>query len=178
MESILPPLVLLLIALAAFQLARWLRLRSGLPAGELVGEDTGAGQPWTRPLRNARIGLAGKPDYVVRRGKEYIPIEVKSGAAPPHPHASHLIQLYAYCHLLETVVGVQVRRAILRYSDRSFPIDWNEAARQTLLGSLAALREQEAAGEALRSHQIAGRCRACGYASICPQRLPGVRSRE
>ena len=60
MESILPPLVLLLIALAAFQLAQaGSCLRSGLPAGELV-EDTGAGS-LTRPLRNARIGLPENP---------------------------------------------------------------------------------------------------------------------
>lgn len=170
-NPVLLALLLVLAGLILLGLALWFRGRSGLPAGRLVGDDTSAGQPWHRPLRDELLGLAGKPDYLIRRGNTWIPVEVKSGTAPPQPHPGHLVQLYAYCHLVEVQFGARPRHGVLRYRDRSFTVPYDAAARAELHATIAALREQERLGEANRSHNQPSRCRSCGYAAVCPQNL-------
>ena len=53
------------------------------------------------PLYASGANLAGKPDYLVRRWRYVLPVEVKSGPAPAEPYRSHVLQLAAYCLLVE-----------------------------------------------------------------------------
>ncbi len=115
-------------------------------------------------------GLTGKPDWIIDSWRGPVPIEVKSGATPEFPIPAHVLQLAAYCYLIESCEGKRVRRGILRYPDTSFEISYTIKLRRRLLETIAALREAEAAGFP-RSHRDIGKCRACGYRARCNERL-------
>lgn len=169
---------LLFLALALGALGAWLWVRAravrqetGLPAGRVTYVDTGAWNRCERPLFSRRHRLTGRPDYLVRHRQGVIPVEVKSGAAPQHPYAAHILQLAAYCLLVEEQEGRSPPFGILKYSDRAFEIDYTSALRAELLHTLEAIRQDLRAREVDRSHEEPGRCWGCGYRDRCEQRL-------
>ena len=158
-------LLLVLAGGVALLLARAAHRRSGLPAGALRYSDTGdEGQP-PAALQAPSYGLAGRPDYLVQQGRQMIPVEVKSRSAPPSPHYSHVLQLAAYCLLVEENYG-RPDYGILRYADRSFHITYTPELRQEVIDSLAEMRALSAAGEIPMGRESA-RCRQCGYREDC-----------
>ncbi len=166
-------LILLLVLLAAFLLWQSTRQRkaAGLPGGRIIYADTREWGPVEKPLYDALLGLTGKPDYLVQKGKQIIPVEVKTGRTPEAPHDTHIFQLAAYCLLVERSLGVRPPYGILHYPNRTFAVDYTPALEQALLDLLADMRIQERRGEQARSHEIAARCARCGYRSGCKQRL-------
>ncbi len=165
-------IVLVLLALALLLLARKLRQDSGAPAGEIIYTDAGDWQRDQRPLFSRRHRLTGKPDYLVRHGKEIIPVEVKStrlrGRKPYH---SHKMQLAAYCLLVEDAMAVRPPYGILKYADAAIKIAYTDALRTELLTTLAAMRQSQNARDIPRSHNDSRRCRFCGYRRACGQSL-------
>ena len=89
-----------------------------------------------RPLYDADTHLTGKPDYLVDDHGKIIPVEVKSGWAPPEPHPGHIYQLLAYCLLVERTYEKRPPYGILRYKNRSFTIDYTPEAERELLALL------------------------------------------
>jgi CRISPR-associated exonuclease Cas4 len=169
---------LLAIALALGGLGLWLLLRagvmwrrSGLPLGRVTYVDTGALDRCERPLFSSRYQLTGRPDYLVRSSRGLIPVEVKSNAAPDQPYAAHILQLAAYCLLVEEQEGRLPPYGILKYRDRAFEIDYTPGLRAQLLASLDALRRDLLARDVARSHDDPARCRGCGYRDSCDQCL-------
>lgn len=169
---------LLSAALLLAGLGLWLLVRSrkarrqaGLPAGRVTYADTGAWDRCERPLFSAYYRLTGRPDYLVRSREGLIPVEVKSGATPHQPHAGHILQLAAYCLLVEDQEGRPPPYGILKYADRAFEIDYTPDLRAHLLETLDALRQDLRRSEVDRSHDEPRRCGACGYRGRCDQRL-------
>ncbi len=148
-----------------------LQRQSGLPTGRVVYVDTGAWERCERPLFSNRYQLTGKPDYLVRSRAGIIPVEVKSGAAPAQPYEAHLLQLAAYCLLVEEQEGHSPPHALLKYDDRAFEVDYTPALRRELIRTLDALRRDLGARRVDRSHKEPGRCQNCGYREHCDQRL-------
>lgn len=148
-----------------------LQQKSGLPVGRVVYVDTGAWERCERPLFSNRYRLTGRPDYLVHSREGVIPVEVKSGAAPPQPYPAHLLQLAAYCLLVEEQEGCSPPHAILKYDDRAFEVDYVPALRQELVDTLDAIRRDLSARSVERSHEERGRCQNCGYRERCDQRL-------
>lgn len=148
-----------------------LQRQSGLPVGRVVYVDTGAWERCERPLFSNRYRLTGRPDYLVRSREGVIPVEVKSGTAPAQPYPAHLLQLAAYCLLVEEQEGRSPPHAILKYDDRAFEVDNTTALRQELLSTLDAMRHDMDARNVKRSHEEPGRCQNCGYRERCNQRL-------
>ena len=70
-----------------------------------MADDVGAGRELARPLYARRYGLTGKPDYLIERGGAQIPVEVKPGRRAQQPYDSDLMQLAAYCALVEETSG-------------------------------------------------------------------------
>lgn len=167
--------VMLLVAAAVmlWLLSARLRAHSGLPSGEVVYSDTGPGRDHNRPLFSARHRLSGKPDYLVREGDAITPVEVKSGRAPAQPRDGHVLQLAAYCLLVEEQLSATVRRGIVRYDDREFVVPWNAALRRRLLDALDDMRADVAAGGSARSHRQPARCRGCSVRDHCDESLSG-----
>ncbi len=113
-------IALALLALALFIL--WLSSRrqkeAGLPGGRVIYTDTRAwGAPLEKPLYDSKLGLTGKPDYLVEQKGQIIPVEVKSGRAPDSPYDLHIYQLASYCLLVDKIYG---KRPALR--DHPLPL--------------------------------------------------------
>jgi CRISPR-associated exonuclease Cas4 len=104
-----------------------------------------------------------------------IPVEVKSGRAPSGgPYASHILQLAAYCLLVEEKYGQSPPYGLILFSedtDKAYEIDYTEDLRRSLLDRLDEMRRALADGTAPRNHQQAARCQACNYRSACDEAL-------
>ncbi|MGD8792212.1 MAG: PD-(D/E)XK nuclease family protein [Anaerolineae bacterium] len=169
---------LLLAALLLGGLGLWLlrragagRRRAGLPTGRVTYADTGAWDRCERPLFSDRHRLTGRPDYLVRVRGGLVPVEVKSGAAPDPPYDSHVLQLAAYCLLVEEQEGRAPPYGILKYDDRAFEIDYTSGLRDELLAVLDDIRHDLGARDVDRSHDQPGRCGGCGHRHRCDQSL-------
>jgi CRISPR-associated exonuclease Cas4 len=170
--SLLFALALILIGALIFWLARRSRAETGLPAGRVIYSDTRGWQSLEKPLFSRTWRLTGKPDYVVQHGRDIIPVEVKSAHAPSGgPHHGHVLQLAAYCLLIEEAYRQRPKYGIVKYADRMFAVDYTEALRTALLDVIAAMRDDLARGAAPRSHDEAARCVNCGYRHACRERL-------
>jgi CRISPR-associated exonuclease Cas4 len=168
---VLIALTLIVLALLLFVLSRRLRKQTGLPQGRVIYSDAGAWQRNDRSLFSAQHQLAGKPDYLVRTAKGIVPVEVKSSPAPPQPRPGHVLQLAAYCLLVEEQLGEHVPHGIIQYTDRQFAIDYTPALRAELLRVMDEMRVALADGNAHRSHADPRRCAACGVRDACEERL-------
>ena len=151
--------------------ARFARQETGLPLGRVAYVDTGAWNRCERPLFSDQYRLTGRPDYLVQGSKGMIPVEVKSSAAPERPYAAHVLQLAAYCLLVEEQEGQAPPYGIIKYRDRTFEVEFSPGLRTELLDTLDAMRWDLGAQEVDRDHREAGRCQACGYRERCDQRL-------
>jgi len=166
--------VLLLVSLAVLLLVRSSRLRqrSGLPKGEVVYED--ASGLAKEPLFSKRLGLSGKPDYLLKDPAEnLIPVEVKSGYAPRdgQPYESHLMQLAAYLFLVEDVLHRPAPYGLIRYRNRTLRIANTDELREQLMDVIAQMRTLLARSMAHRSHDQMQRCSRCSMAHACDERL-------
>jgi CRISPR-associated exonuclease Cas4 len=167
---------LVLAALVVFFLAARRRKASGLPGGRIIYSDTRFWNPLEEPLYDPALGLTGKPDYLVEKGDQIIPVEVKTSRAPRGPYDTHIFQLAAYCLLVHRVFGKRPAYGILHYSHpsgngRSFVIDYTPSLESALLDTLQEMRMQERKKDLPRSHNSVPRCSACGFRSTCDQRL-------
>jgi CRISPR-associated exonuclease Cas4 len=165
-------LLLVLIGVAALALARRTHSQAGLPAGQVIYADTSRWQRNPRPLFSRRYQLTGKPDYLVRQGRAVIPVEVKSSPAPAQgPRPGHVLQLIAYCLLVEETEGRRPAYGIVKYADQAFRVDNTGESRRALIATLDAMRRDLARGNAHRSHADPARCRRCGVRDACDERL-------
>jgi CRISPR-associated exonuclease Cas4 len=169
---VLPLTILLfLLGLIVLWLARRSRQASGLPSGRIIYSDAREWGPLEKPLYDGELGLTGKPDYLVEKGSQIIPVEVKSGRAADGPYDSHIFQLAAYCRLVEVAYGKRPAYGILHYSNRAFAIDYTADLESALIARLDMIRLRERQKEVDRSHEAAERCHHCGYRRSCTQKL-------
>lgn len=176
-QESLGPLFLLaasLLVLLAIILLVWsarLRARHGLPGGDVVYSDTGAERIEAKPIFSARYGLTGKPDYLVKTSGGLVPVEVKPERDDEEPHESHLLQVLAYCLLVEDSEGTPPPYGLLRYSSGTFKVDYNSETRAHLLGIMEEMKAARHGAEVRRSHDQPGRCRGCAYNEVCDESL-------
>jgi CRISPR-associated exonuclease Cas4 len=163
--------LLVAIALALLFLAARLRTRASLPAGDLIYSDTGAWRRNDRVLFSKRYALSGKPDYLINATGAVIPIEVKSGPAPAQPREGHVLQLAAYCLLVEDQLGATVSKGLIRYDDRHFVIAFDDTLRRRLFAALDDMRGCFDRDGAARNHTDPRRCTRCGVRESCDERL-------
>jgi CRISPR-associated exonuclease Cas4 len=164
----------LLLAAVGLVLLAWSRLqreRAGLPSGEVVYADTAAWQRCERPLFSQRHRLSGKPDYLVRERRRVVPVEVKPGRRASEPYESDILQLAAYCLLVDEEFGQRPRYGYLKYQQQVFRIEYSSALERELLQHLDAIRQDAAADDVPVSHREPRRCLACGHREQCDQRL-------
>ncbi len=151
--------------------SRRTRAAAGLPGGELVYSDTGAEETVEAPLISRRYGLVGRPDYLVHqqagKHKLVIPVEVKSRRRPATPHPGHILQLAAYCMMVEEVHGVTPPYGLLRYANATLQIPFTEELRRQVIDAAEAVRRARRAPDIPRQHSEPERCRHCGYRSAC-----------
>jgi CRISPR-associated exonuclease Cas4 len=164
-------LILLLLALLLLLVSRLQRRASGLPPGRIIASDTSAWKRVDKPLYTADLALTGKPDYILRQGNDFIPVEVKTGRTPSEPYESHIYQLAAYCLLIDRTYNKRPPRGIIHYPGRDFAVEFTPALEAALLSLLGRLRQDERRQDVPRSHDEKNRCLRCGFFEICNQRL-------
>lgn len=163
-------LALLLLAFLVGVLALRMRRQTGLPWAPVRYSDTRR-QVVEKPLFARRFGLTGKPDYVIERRGSLIPVEVKPGRRASRPYESDLMQLAAYCLLVEETSGTAPPYGLLRYAERTFRLDYTPAVRDGLLLTLDEMRATLENDHCDRSHDEPQRCRSCGFYSQCDEAL-------
>jgi CRISPR-associated exonuclease Cas4 len=163
-------LLLLLRNERAAQRARLLAERQralGLPAGTLVYEDAdGRGEP----LVASSYPLVGKPDYIVELpdGRP-VPVELKPQVEDATaPYSNHIMQIAAYCLILEDYFPVPPTHGILRYADAEFTVEYTPALRRRVIRLLQEMASYSAEQQPALARQKAAKCRACVFQSICP----------
>jgi len=162
--------LLLLAGAALLWLSRRWAAEAGLPRGRLISVDLERHGRTAPALIDPELDLAGRPDALLETRRGWVPVEIKSGAAPDRPHASHLLQLMAYCRLVHAAFGRRPPYGIMKYADHAFEVPYSrqaEAALRRAVGSMHAL----GAGLPDRSHHDPARCAACGFVAACDQRL-------
>lgn len=176
-----PDTILLLLVVAVLLGGVWAlrrasvkRRETSLPPGTVAYSDTGDWRVVQAPLFSTTYGLAGKPDYLVRTTDGLIPVEIKSGSSPAKPYASHVLQLAAYCLLVEETQGAPAPHGLIVYPDRTFTVEYTGQLRHTLMGALRSMRaDLDGVGDDAvgRSHTDRARCRNCGFRPQCGQDL-------
>jgi CRISPR-associated exonuclease Cas4 len=117
------------------------------------------------------VNLAGKPDYLVQRWNYVLPVEVKSGSAPAEPYRSHVLQLAAYCLLIQENYDRRPPHGLIHYADRTFAVNYTRELERELLDTLDWMRQDRHDGRADRNHNDPTRCRTCSFAAYCDQKL-------
>lgn len=135
----IPTIIAILICIGSvlFAVAVYRQRKFGFMSGERVYEDTS-----TKPgfnLYAKSINLVGRPDYLVMKKGKIIPIEVKTGKTPPYPYGSHIMQLMAYCMLVEEYYGISPPGGFIRYPDREFHIAYTPTAREEVIAKVREL---------------------------------------
>jgi CRISPR-associated exonuclease Cas4 len=147
---------------------------TGLPAHyRVIYADTGGWERVERSLHSEHYRLAGKPDYVLRTRFGPVPVEVKPTRQADQPYESDILQLAAYCLLLEEDWQQKPAYALLRYANQTFRIEWSTALKNELLATLEEMRELNQYPATLGcdlpepQHDMTKRCQNCGFHYIC-----------
>lgn len=165
-------LTLLLLALVVLLKARQWRMAANLPHGEVVYDDMGAWVRQRKPLFDRVLGLTGRPDYLIEQDDGgLIPVEIKSGAAPREPYLGHVMQLAAYCLLVQATYGLRPSGGIIQYRDRAFSVSFTARLEEDALRLLHEMRDCTALPDVDRDHENWRRCAACAHARHCEQAL-------
>jgi CRISPR-associated exonuclease Cas4 len=144
--------------------------KARLVRGDVSYVDT-TGKRRPKAMVSRTLPLTGRPDYVVEADGAWIPVEVKSGRTPRRPYDSHVLQLAAYCHLVEHAHGVRPPHGVLEYPDARFEVPYTPELETELVRTLLRMELAERTGEAHRDHQSKGRCAGCARREGCPERL-------
>jgi len=124
-----------------------------------------------KAYRSEKHGLTGTPDYVIKLDDKVIPVEEKKGRTPRGPLFSHILQVAAYCLLIEEATGKAPPYGLLKYPEQEHEIEYNEDLKKVLMEKLKEMRRIMITGEAHRNHNRPGKCLNCSRNSVCPERL-------
>lgn len=158
-----------LLLVAAGRLGR----RTGVRAGAaIVGSDVGRDSPIL--LEAPRIGLRGRPDYLLRERTRHrvYPVEVKPTRESTTLYESDLMQLVAYMLLTEARFGSEFAGyGLVRYRSAEFRVTLTGELRRRAIVAVVDVRAARRAAAVHRSHGIAARCRACALRGRCGEGL-------
>ncbi|MEM3852242.1 MAG: Dna2/Cas4 domain-containing protein [Methanomassiliicoccales archaeon] len=139
----------------------------GIP-GEVIYLGDGS-----HPLLQTSDGLIrGRPDFIVKDGGKIYPVEFKSGRIPQGPLFSHIIQLAAYCKLVEDNYGYRPEAGFIYYMEGNhFEIDYDTGIEQILQQKIEEMIAASMSGSVHRNHNRPGKCLTCSRRGICPEKL-------
>lgn len=170
---------LLLLALVLLLKARQWQEASRLPEGEIVFSDMGAWMRQRKPLFAPSLRLTGKPDYLIEQDDgAIIPVEVKTSPAPSEPYYGHVMQLAAYCLLVQATYGLRPSHGIIQYRDKAFSVTFTPRMENDALELLDIMRMDAQAPDVDRDHDNWRRCAGCGHLRHCGQALAPLSARS
>lgn len=155
--------MLLVYAVRTRSIVRAEKKSYGVPEGLILYADLNVP---ASPLFSKRRRLAGKPDYIVQKEHYMLPVEVKTGQGSS-PHQSQILQLAAYCQILEDESGSFVPEGVLVYNSVPYCIPFNPALRFELETIMKAMRASLRSGTVQRNHDEPRRCHHCSMKRFC-----------
>ncbi len=157
-------------SMRSMEIAMAARAKYELGRAQLPYVDSEAERP--KLFAAPRLGLTGRPDAVILAGDVHVPVEVKTGRTPRGPLFSHILQVAAYCVLMEEEFGKAPPYGLIRYEHASHEIEYNADLRAMVLGKMEEMRALLAqGGGAHRNHNRPGKCAGCSRREGCPERL-------
>jgi CRISPR-associated exonuclease Cas4 len=142
----------------------------GLDNGKIIYSDIFQNE---RSLFSDKLNLSGKPDYLVKTKKGIIiPVEVKTGVHED-PLKHHVMQLIAYCQLVEDTTGQKVPYGLLFYYDtgKRFKIPFDRIHRSELHQTIREMRSSLETGFVERNHKEPSKCIHCSMRRYCKKHL-------
>lgn len=157
----------------------WLQRRAsrnfpGLTGARIVASDTGVLPP--RLLRDTRLGLYGKPDYVLAEGtgtdRRLIPVELKPRRRAQRLYESDEIQLGVYLLGLRATYGSDAAGfGFIRYATATFRLELTPALERRVIEIAKAIGAGRSAPSIHRSHEVPARCAGCAMRPNCTESL-------
>lgn len=161
--------IIILAGIALLLLTQQRRTALSLPTGKLIYQD--APDRRGEMLFSQTMKLSGRPDALVREGSMIIPVELKTGRTPKAPYAGHIMQLAAYCHLVEQKYNVRPTHGIIRYDEGEFSIEYTADLEWKLEQLVQEMHLQRDQNEIHRDHNHKSKCDACSFWNNCSERL-------
>jgi CRISPR-associated exonuclease Cas4 len=159
----------LYVVLISSKTAEKLRSEHGIRSGAIEYVD--ALDNSSKMLSSEKYGLQGRPDYILKKDEGLVPVEVKTGRTPKGPLFSHIMQLAAYCLLVEENYKSSPPYGIIKYSNIEHEIEYDEDLRKILISKMDDMRKVLKSGEAHRNHKRESKCKFCSRREICPEKL-------
>ena len=124
-----------------------------------------------KALFSKKYKIAGKPDYIVKQNKNYLPVELKTGKHA-EPQKNHILQLAAYCQLLEENYGGFVPYGILVYNNSyQYKIPFDPMLRFELENTITKMRQYMISGKSIPNHNDSRRCISCSMRKYCNKKI-------
>ncbi|UCH71683.1 MAG: CRISPR-associated protein Cas4 [Thermoplasmatales archaeon] len=147
---------------------REMKKKYNIPEGKIAYSDLN--KP-AKPYFSKRYRITGKPDYILKNNKRFIPVEVKTGIHDK-PQKNHIFQLAGYCHLLEENYGGFVPYGILVYGNRcQYKIPFDPKTRFELESTIIKMRRVIKTGRIERNHDDFFRCKSCSMNTYCDVKI-------
>jgi CRISPR/Cas system-associated exonuclease Cas4 (RecB family) len=103
----------------------------------------------------------------VKQNRYILPVEVKTGNHKV-PQKNHILQLAAYCQLIEDNYGGFVPYGVLVYDDTyQYKIPFDPKIRFELETTINKMRYSLKTGKITMNHSDIRRCRACSMKKYC-----------
>ena len=146
-----------------------MRMAFGIPDGKVIYSDLD--RP-AKALHCRSLDISGKPDYIVKgKNNSLIPVEIKSGRAK-EPYRGHLLQLAAYCRLIEENYKRPVHYGIIVYSDGiQHKINFDRDLRRDLERTVAEMKKSLNHDCPKRNHSHRQKCLHCSFRDSCRSSL-------
>lgn len=141
MGIIIIVVVFVAMALLVVMLGKW---SLGTLAGTSIYADTESSPG--EVLYSDRLQLKGKPDYIMKDGDHVYPVEVKTGKTPAAPYPGHIMQLMAYCALIEDTYHSVPEYGVIKYPEKEYRIDYTEQQKTALKQMLEELKKVKESG--------------------------------
>jgi CRISPR-associated exonuclease Cas4 len=126
----------------------------------------------TKLLVSRKHFIRGRPDLILEQEGNMIPVEVKTGRVPRGPHFSHILQLIAYCILVEENYKQRPLYGLIRYGkEKEFVIHYDKDLENTMLSKIKEMRDCIFRKDAHRNHNRENKCRYCSRREGCPEKL-------
>lgn len=124
-----------------------------------------------KPLFSNNYKIVGKPDYIVKKNNQFIPVEVKTGSYNI-PQKNHMLQLAAYCQLVEENYNNFVPFGVLVYNkSKQYKIPFDPKLRFELEHSIKNMRKILKTRSLSRNHNDQNRCKNCSMRSYCERKI-------
>jgi CRISPR/Cas system-associated exonuclease Cas4 (RecB family) len=158
-----------------------LRRRTGFvfgPSGESVVVASDVGTHGSLLIREERLGICGKPDYLLETDigarQLLVLLEVKPTRRSRRLYDSDRVQIVAYLMALRSTFPDRASRVgKVRYAQQTFDVALTPALEREVEQLAGALRQGRHAPVVHRSHNIAARCRGCPVRQHCDESLSG-----